>query len=494
MLDPAMTPAALLAAQANGDTTAEEIVTQTLDDIRARDSDIGAFLYVDEQAVETARAIDAKRAAGESMGLLAGIPVALKDIVCTAGQPTTCGSRMLENFVPPYDAGIVERLRAADAVLIGRVNMDEFAMGSSTENSAFQLTRNPWDQQRTPGGSSGGSAAAVGGSLVPLAVGSDTGGSIRQPASFCGCVGLKPTYGRVSRYGLVAFASSLDQLGPLASDVHGAALLLEVMAGHDSRDSTSVNCPVPAYSQTVNDPLAGLKIGIVPSQISEGLDPDVEKTFHASLDAYKAQGATIHEIEMPHAKYAIGVYYLIAPCEASSNLARYDGVHYGYRAENFSDMIDMYASSRGEAFGNEVKRRIMLGTYALSEGYKDAYYLKALKVRRLIRQDFDAAFETVDVIASPVTPAPAFKIGEMIDDPLQMYLSDVFTLSANLAGLPGISVPAGMSTDGLPVGLQLLAPPFAEDRLFRAARMLERTLLTAESAPEFTAATARYLS
>jgi aspartyl-tRNA(Asn)/glutamyl-tRNA(Gln) amidotransferase subunit A len=359
-------------------------------------------------------------------------------------------------------------------VLIGKTNMDEFAMGSSTENSAFQVTRNPWDLERTPGGSSGGSAAAVAASMAPLSVGSDTGGSIRQPAGFCGVVGLKPTYGRVSRYGLVAYASSLDQIGPFANDVYGAAVLAEVLSGYDDRDSTSVNVPVPAYSETVEASFEGLRIGIAREHFVEGLDPEVERAVRDALDLYRSLGATLHDISLPHSKYGVAAYYIIAPSEASSNLARYDGVHYGHRAEQFDSMIDMYAASRGEGFGAEVKRRIMLGTYALSAGYYDAYYLKALKVRRLIRNDFDQAFRDVDVIASPVAPTPAFKVGELADDPLAMYLSDIYTINANLSGLPGISIPAGFSSGGLPLGLQLLAPPFEEERLLRTARMFER--------------------
>jgi aspartyl-tRNA(Asn)/glutamyl-tRNA(Gln) amidotransferase subunit A len=352
--------------------------------------------------------------------------------------------------------------------------MDEFAMGSSTENSAYQVTRNPRNRDHSPGGSSGGSAAAVAAGMVPLAVGSDTGGSIRQPAAFCGVVGVKPTYGRVSRYGLVAYASSLDQVGPLANDVSGAALLLEAIAGYDYRDSTCVNRPVPEYTRTLDEPLSGLRVGVARQHFAEGLDPEVEAAVRQALDIYQSLGARIVEIDLPHSKYAVAVYYLIAPSEASSNLARYDGVHYGRRAAEFTDMIDMYAATRAEGFGPEVKRRIMLGTYALSAGYYDAYYLKALKVRRLIRGDFDQAFQSVDVIASPVAPRPAFKIGELVNDPLAMYLSDIYTISANLAGLPGLSVPAGTSSGGLPIGLQLLAPPFEEERLLRAARMLER--------------------
>jgi len=465
----------LLTQLERGELTSVEATRAHLEAIRRHDPRIRAFLSVDEAgALEQAAAVDAARKAGRSLGNLAGLPVAVKDVLCTQGQPTTCASRMLEHFVPPYDAHVVERLKEAGAVLIGKTNMDEFAMGSSTENSAYQTTRNPWNTDHAPGGSSGGSAAAVAAGMAPLAIGTDTGGSIRQPAGFCGIVGLKPTYGRVSRYGVVAFASSLDQVGPMANDVSGAALLLEAIAGHDRRDSTCVNRPVPAYGTTVEEPLAGLKIGVAKEHFAEGLDPEVERAVRAALDVYRQLGAEIRDVTLPHSKYAVAAYYLIAPSEASSNLARFDGVHYGHRAESFENMIDMYARSRGEGFGGEVKRRIMLGTYALSAGYYDAYYLKALKVRRLIRSDFDRAFAEIDVLASPVTPTPAFRIGELIDDPLSMYLSDIYTISANLAGLPGIAFPAGMSGGGLPIGLQLIGPAFSEETLLRAARMYER--------------------
>jgi aspartyl-tRNA(Asn)/glutamyl-tRNA(Gln) amidotransferase subunit A len=458
-----------------GDITCVEVASAFLDAIAARDGQVNAFLHVNrDKAIAQARAIDEKRRRGERLGTLGGLPVAIKDVICTQGEPTTCGSRILERFVPPYDAHVISRLRAADAVLIGRTNMDEFAMGSSTENSAYKTTRNPWDLERTPGGSSGGSAAAVAAGMAPLALGSDTGGSIRQPAGFCGVVGMKPTYGRVSRFGLVAYASSLDQIGPFANDVAGAALLLEAIAGHDTRDSTSVATDVPAYSNTLEEPIGGLRIGIAKEHFVSGLDGEVEASIRTALDVYRTLGAEIREISLPHSKYAVAVYYIVAPSEASSNLARYDGVHYGHRAAKFDNMIDMYSASRAEGFGPEVKRRIMLGTYALSAGYYDAYYLKALKVRRLIRNDFDAAFREVDVIATPVAPTPAFKIGELINDPLAMYLSDIYTISANLAGLPGITIPAGFSEGKLPIGLQLLAPPFEEDRLLRTARMFER--------------------
>ena len=465
----------LLAYLQQGEFSCVEVTQAFLDSIRKHDPQIGAFLHVDETgALAQAHAIDARRQRGELIGKLGGLPVAVKDVLCTRGAATTCGSRMLRNYVPPYDATVIERLRAADAVLIGKTNMDEFAMGSSTENSAFHVTRNPWNTQHTPGGSSGGSAAAVAAGMCPLAIGSDTGGSIRQPASFCGVVGIKPTYGRVSRYGLVAFASSLDQVGPIANDVSGAALLLEILAGHDARDSTSIDAPVPDYSRTVNQPLAGLRVGVAREHVGEGLEADVARAVENAVDVYRSLGADIHQISLPNTRYAVAVYYVIAPSEASSNLARYDGMHYGHRAAGAAGLVDMYAATRGEGFGSDVKRRVMMGTYALSSGYYDQYYVKASKVRRLIREDFDTAFREVDVIASPVSPTPAFRLGEMTDDPLRMYLSDIFTISANLAGIPGISIPAGMSRDGLPIGLQLLAPPLEEERLLRAARMFER--------------------
>jgi aspartyl-tRNA(Asn)/glutamyl-tRNA(Gln) amidotransferase subunit A len=465
----------LLQALQQGELTSETITAAFLQAIRERDPQIGAFLHVDESAaLEQARAIDQKRKRDEPLGVLAGLPIALKDVLCTQGQRTTCGSKILENFVPPYDATVVARLRQADAVLLGKTNLDEFAMGSSTENSAFQVTRNPWDRKRIPGGSSGGSAAAVAAGEAPLALGSDTGGSIRQPASHCGVVGMKPTYGRVSRYGLVAYASSLDQIGPLSHTVADAALLLEVIAGHDSRDSTSVAQPVPPYRQTLEQPLSSLTIGVAREHYGPGLDGEVEQSIRAVLDVYRKLGATIKEISLPHSAYAVAVYYLVATAEASSNLARYDGVHYGFRAPKHANLIDMYSRTRGLGFGAEVKRRIMLGTYALSSGYKDAYYVKALKVRRLIRRDFDQAFAQCDVLLGPVSPTAAFKIGEKADDPLAMYLSDIYTISGNLTGIPGISIPCGFTRAGLPIGLQIQAPPFAEAKLLRIARMFER--------------------
>jgi aspartyl-tRNA(Asn)/glutamyl-tRNA(Gln) amidotransferase subunit A len=458
-----------------GAATCVEVTRAHLDRITALNERVGAFLHIDrDAALAQAEAIDDQRRRGDPMGRLAGLPVAVKDNLCATGVPTTCASRMLRTFVPPYDAHVVERLKSEGAVLIGRTNLDEFAMGSSCENSAFQVTRNPWDPERTAGGSSGGSAAAVAAGMAPLALGSDTGGSIRQPASFCGIVGMKPTYGLVSRYGLIAFASSLDQVGPFANDVAGAALLLEAIAGHDARDSTCVDRRVPAYTSTLEQPLEGLRVGVAREHFVEGLDGEVASAVREAIELYRSLGAEVREVSLPHSRYCVAVYYIVSSSEASSNLARYDGVHYGHRAEQFADMIDMYAATRGEGFGDEVKRRIMLGTYALSSGYYDAYYLKALKVRRLIRQDFDAAFREVDLIASPVAPTPAFRIGELIDDPLAMYLGDIYTISANLAGLPAVSVPCGRSTAGLPIGLQLTAAPFEEERLLRAARMYER--------------------
>jgi aspartyl-tRNA(Asn)/glutamyl-tRNA(Gln) amidotransferase subunit A len=465
----------LLPLLESGAVSSEALTGEYLASIRQRDGRVRAFLHVDEgAALDQARAVDAKRKRGEPIGLLGGLPVAIKDVLCTRGQPTTCGSKILKNFVPPYDAHAISRLKQADAVLIGKTNMDEFAMGSSTENSAYQVTCNPWDLQRIPGGSSGGSAAAVAAGEAPLSLGTDTGGSIRQPASLCGLVGLKPTYGRVSRFGLVAYASSLDQIGPFAHDVAGAALLLEAIAGHDPRDSTSVATPVPSYRKTLEEPVAPLTLGVPREYFGQGLDAEVERSVRAAIKVYESLGAKIQEVSLPHTPYAVATYYLVATAEASSNLARYDGVHFGHRSESHGDLIDMYKRSRGEGFGKEVQRRIMLGTYALSSGYKDAYYLKALKVRRLIKDDFDKAFAKCDVVVGPTSPTPAFKIGEKIDDPLAMYLSDIYTISGNLTGIAGISVPCGFTKAGLPIGLQIVAPPFAEEKLLRIARMHER--------------------
>jgi aspartyl-tRNA(Asn)/glutamyl-tRNA(Gln) amidotransferase subunit A len=465
----------MLDALGNGDVTAEALTGEFLQAIRQREPRVKAFLHVDEQsALQQARAVDAKRKRKEPLGLLAGVPVAIKDVLCMAGQPTTCASKILRNFVPPYDAHVITRLRQADAVLIGKTNMDEFAMGSSTENSAYQVTRNPWNLECIPGGSSGGSAAAVAACEAPLSLGTDTGGSIRQPASLCGIVGLKPTYGRVSRFGLVAFASSLDQIGPFAHGVSDAALLLEAIAGHDPRDSTSVNKPVPAYRSTVDQPVKPLTIGVAREYFGEGLDPEVEQSIRAALEVYKKLGAVVKEISLPNSPHAIATYYLVATAEASSNLARYDGMHYGHRTKEPGGLVHTYCKSRGEGFGKEVQRRIMLGTYALSSGYKDAYYLKALKVRRLIKEDFDRAFAACDVVVGPTSPTAAFRVGEKTDNPLAMYLSDIYTISCNLAGIAGISLPCGFTQGGLPIGLQVQAAPFEEEKLLRVARMYER--------------------
>jgi aspartyl-tRNA(Asn)/glutamyl-tRNA(Gln) amidotransferase subunit A len=437
---------------------------------------IGAFISTfKEQSIEKAKQVDEGIASGKAVGPLAGVPVAIKDVLCTTFGATTCASKILENFHSPYNATVVQKLLDADAVIIGKTNLDEFAMGSSTENSGLKQTVNPWDTSRVPGGSSGGSAAAVAARMCFAALGSDTGGSIRQPASFCGVVGLKPTYGRVSRYGLVAYGSSLDQIGPLTKTVSDTALMLNIIAGHDSNDSTSVDesiAPLADYMAELNKPIEGLKIGVV-SKLNSGADGPVQKAVEEAIEVYKNLGAELVEIEMPHFDYAIASYYMVATAEASSNLARYDGVHYGHRTAQPRDYIEVYSKSRQEAFGKEVRRRIMLGTYALSSGYYDAYYLKALKVRNLIRGDFVKAFEKCDCIMMPVSPTTAFKIGEKIADPLTMYLSDIYTIAANLAGVPAISVPCGFDERKLPIGLQILSPAFSEDKLLRIARMYE---------------------
>jgi len=454
-------------------TAATEVVFQTIEQYEPT---IGAYISTfKEQALSQAEEIDEKIAAGKSPGQLAGVPIAVKDNMCTTFGATTCASKILRDFHAPYNATVIEKLLAEDAVIIGKTNMDEFAMGSSTENSGLKQTVNPWDKNRVPGGSSGGSTAAVAGRLCFAALGSDTGGSIRQPASFCGVVGLKPTYGRVSRFGLVAYGSSLDQIGPVTQTVSDCALMMNVIAGYDPADSTSVDekiAPVGDYLEKLDEPVKPLKIAVVPA-FTAGADEQVQNALGEALNVYKKLGAEIVEIEMPHSDYAIAAYYIIATAEASSNLARYDGVHYGYRTEKPKDYIEVYSKSRAEAFGKEVKRRIMLGTYALSSGYYDAYYLKALKVRNLIRGDFDKAFKNCDCIMMPVSPTTAFKIGEKIDDPLKMYLSDIYTIAANLAGIPGISIPCGFDENNLPVGLQILAPAFGEDKLLQIAKMFE---------------------
>jgi aspartyl-tRNA(Asn)/glutamyl-tRNA(Gln) amidotransferase subunit A len=442
--------------------------------IAAVEPQIGSFITVTpEQALADAAEADRRIAAGQ-MDLLTGIPLALKDIFLTEGIRTTCGSRILSNFVPPYSATAWERLKEQGVVLLGKLNQDEFAMGSSNESSAYGMVRNPWDITRIPGGSSGGSAAAVAARQATATLGTDTGGSIRQPASHCGCVGLKPTYGRVSRYGVIAYASSLDQVGPLTRDVTDSAIMLGALAGHDPKDSTSVDTPVPDYTAALTGTVKGLRIGLPREYFIAGLDPDVQKAMDAAIDTYRRLGAEFVDISLPHTDYAVATYYLIATAEASSNLARYDGVRFGHRAEGAAGLLDMYTKSRSQGFGTEVKRRIMLGTYALSSGYYDAYYVKAQKVRTLIMQDFIQAFEGVDVILTPVAPTPAFKIGEKSDDPLQMYLSDIFTIPANLAGTCALSVPAGFSAAGLPIGLQLIGKPFGEETILRAAHVFEQ--------------------
>jgi len=456
-------------------TPSSQWVARTIRAIETLEPQVGALLQWDaDRALQQARAVDERLARGQAVGELAGVPLLIKDNFCTTWGATTCASKILANFHAPYDAHVVEKLAAADAVIVGKTNLDEFAMGSSTENSAFHLTRNPWDLNRVPGGSSGGSAVGVACGMVPAALGSDTGGSIRQPASFCSVTGLKPTYGRVSRYGLIAYGSSLDQIGPLTRDARDAALLLKIIAGHDPRDSTCVDTPVPDYTAGLDAPIGTLKVGVAAEYFGQGLDGQVRSAVEEAIDVYRKAGATIVPIQLPHMRYAIASYYIIVTAEASSNLARFDGVHYGYRTARPADYIDVYCASRQEGFGPEVRRRIMLGTYALSSGYYDAYYLKALKVRTLIRGDFERAFEEVDVIACPVSPVPAIAIGERIDDPLAMYLLDVYTASANLTGVPAISVPCGLTAEGLPVGLQLMAPPFAEEKLLRAAHAYQQ--------------------
>lgn len=456
-----------------GEVSAVEIAEDTLARISAVEERVKSYVTVAaEEALEQARAVDERRARGEALPPLAGIPIALKDNLCTRGIRTTCASRILENWVPPYDATVVKRLRDQQAVFIGKTNMDEFAMGSSTEYSAFHATRNPWDLSRVPGGSSGGSAAAVAAREATLALGSDTGGSIRQPAAFCGVVGLKPTYGRVSRYGLVAFASSLDQIGPVARDVTDAALLLQAISGHDPNDATSATAEVPDYTKALRSDVKGLKLGVPRELWTQGVDPAVNAAVRAAVDRLVELGAEAEEVSMPHIDYSFPVFYLIAPSEASSNLARYDGVRYGLRVPA-DDPNTMMERTRDAGFGPEVKQRIVIGTFALSAGYYDAYYLKALKVRTLVKQDFDRAFERYDLLVSPVSPTVAFGIGEKTGDPLQMKLADVCTVPVNLAGGPAIAVPCGFHA-GLPIGLQLMAKPFAEETLLRAAYTYEQ--------------------
>ena len=469
----ANTLAELSAALQKGSVSSVELTGLYLARIAQHQGALNAFISVTQEAalLEAERA-DARLRAGER-GALIGVPIAHKDIFCTAGQKTTCGSRMLADFVSPYDATVVERLRAAGAVMLGKTNMDEFAMGSSNETSYFGPVRNPWDVARVPGGSSGGSAAAVAARLAPAATATDTGGSIRQPAALCGVTGLKPTYGRVSRFGMVAFASSLDQGGLLTVSAEDAALLLAAMAGFDERDSTSVELPVPDYTASLEEPLKGLKIGLLQEFFDQGLDREIEQRIRDALDVLRLEGATLKEVSLPNLPLSVPTYYVVAPAECSSNLARFDGVRYGYRCERPRDLLDLYQRSRGEGFGAEVKRRIMVGTYVLSAGYYDAYYLKAQRVRALISADFARAFHEVDVLIGPTTPTAAFELGAKTGDPVTMYLNDIYTIGANLAGLPAISVPCGF-VQGLPVGMQIIGPHFSEPRLLNVAHRYQR--------------------
>jgi len=460
--------------------TSVEVTQAVINRIESLDSKIYAYITTCfDKAIEQAKQIDKKISNGEDIHPLAGIPIAIKDNISTKGIKTTCASKILYNFIPPYDAFVIQRLKEAGAIIIGKTNLDEFAMGSSTENSYFGPTKNPWNLERVPGGSSGGSCAAIACDETILALGSDTGGSIRQPAALCGVVGFKPTYGRVSRFGLIAFASSLDQIGPITKDVVDCALLLNVICGYDPQDSTAVNLPTPDFTKSLINDISGIKIGIPDEYFIEGVDVEVKESVEKAIKLLENLGAEILEVSLPHTEYCVSVYYLIAPAEASSNLARYDGVQYGYRAEHIAHstehrLLEMYERTRSEGFGKEVKRRIMLGTYALSAGYYDAYYLKAQKVRTLIKQDFEEAFKRSDVLITPTSPTPAFKIGAKTDDPIQMYLSDIFTISANLAGIPGISIPCGFTHDGLPIGLQILAPLFGEEKLLQVAYTFEQ--------------------
>lgn len=458
----------------NKDVTAVELAEAFIGRTESADEKLHAYITkTEDAAMAAAKKADEKIAAGEEISFLTGLPGAIKDNICTMGTKTTCASKMLDNFVPPYNATVMEKINKENAVILGKTNMDEFAMGGSTENSAFFTTCNPHDTSRVPGGSSGGSASAVAGGLAAWALGSDTGGSIRQPASFCGCVGMKPTYGRVSRYGLVAYASSLDQIGPLTRDVTDCANVLQAIAGHDERDSTSINRPVPNYTNSLVQDVKGLKIGIPAEYFVEGMDKEVADSIHKAVEDFKAMGAQIIDISLPHTKYAIAAYYLIAPAEAATNLSRYDGVSFGRRVDG-EDIIAMMTNTRTEKFGEEVKRRIMIGNYALSAGYYDAYYLKALKTRTLVKEDYDKAFEKVDVILAPTAPTTAFKIGSM-NDPLQMYLQDACTVPLNLAGLPGISLPCGKSSEGMPIGMQIIGKPLDEEGIIKAAYTYEQS-------------------
>ena len=454
--------------------SARELTLEFIKRIERVEKDIHSFITLTkDDALKQAEDIDNKIKAGKDLPLL-GIPLAIKDLICIRGVRTTCGSKILSNYIPPYDATVIKKLSDSGAVFLGKLNMDEFAMGSSTETSHFGVTRNPWNLDVIPGGSSGGSAASVSADECAGSLGSDTGGSIRQPASMCGITGLKPTYGRVSRFGLVAFASSLDQIGPMTKDVTDTAILMNVISGRDPLDSTSADLPVPDFTKSLLNNVKGLKIGIPKEYFVEGMDGDVEKSVRYAVELFKKLGAEIKEVSLPHTDYAVSTYYVIAPAEASSNLARYDGVKYGYRTDNSKNLLSMYKKTREEGFGAEVKRRIMLGTYTLSSGYYDAYYLKAQKVRTLIKKDFDDAFKNCDILITPTAPTSAFKIGEKFDNPIQMYLSDIFTISVNLAGVPAISIPCGFSKNGLPIGLQIIGRHFDEETVIRAAYTFEQ--------------------
>ncbi|WP_353258627.1 Asp-tRNA(Asn)/Glu-tRNA(Gln) amidotransferase subunit GatA [Prochlorothrix hollandica] len=456
--------------------SAVDIAQAALDRLQRLEPQLHSFLTITpDRALAQAQAVDDRLAAGEEIGLLAGIPIGIKDNLCTQGIPTTCGSQILAQFVPPYESTVTTKLAAAGSVMVGKTNLDEFAMGSSTENSGFQRSHNPWDLEAVPGGSSGGSAAAVAADQCVVALGSDTGGSIRQPAAFCGVVGMKPTYGLVSRYGLVAYASSLDQIGPFGRTVEDAAILLGAIAGHDPKDSTSLSVKIPDYTQFLLPDLKGIKVGVITETFGEGLDESVATAVQGAIEQLKALGAEIQEISCPRFRYGLPTYYIIAPSEASANLARYDGVKYGFRQPDAENILSMYTQTRSQGFGAEVKRRIMLGTYALSAGYYDAYYLKAQKVRTLIKQDFDAAFESVDVLVCPTAPTTAFKAGSKTEDPISMYLSDLMTIPVNLAGLPGLSLPCGFDDQGLPIGIQLVGNVLREDQVFRVAYAYEQS-------------------
>lgn len=470
-----MTASEIKEAYSKKEFTVPEVTRAFLDEIKAKDEVIKAYITVcEEEAMSKAKEVQAKMDNGEEVGPLAGIPIAIKDNICTKGVKTTCASKMLENFVPPYDATVIKKLYQSDAIIIGKTNMDEFAMGGSTENSAFFVTRNPVNPEKVPGGSSGGSAAAVAGNMAPIALGSDTGGSIREPASFCGIVGMKPTYGLISRYGLVAFASSLDQIGPFSKNVSDNAMLLNIISGHDEMDTTSANTSNKDYTKALVNDIKGLRIGIPKEYFGEGLNEEVRSALEKAIDKYKELGAIVEECSLPTTKYALPTYYIIACAEASSNLGRYDGIRYGYRTKNFESLKDIYKNSRTEGFGKEVKRRIILGTYVLSSGYYDAYYKKAQKVRTLVKKGFEEVFQKYDVLLTPTVPTVAYDIGSKINNPLEMYLSDILTVSVNIAGVPAISIPCGENKEGMPIGMQLIAKHFNEEVLYRTAYSYEQ--------------------